>query len=263
MLFGRKKEAAKASQTRTPQRRTASERRRQYRRKNSPSSDLRIHMHVGQILHQGVVVDLSMFGCGVAFVREQNPRLSLGDVAEVTITSLQHGRVCTPARIVWARTTNDGGFRYGLEFISMGSLYAQMNSFYARLFNRRRAPRVKPPLDTRVACRLHWGGKELAGAVRELSATGASLDLTREAARGLVRGESIALRFKLSRGGPEISGLAEIKNRTEISEHVLLGVDFDHKQEGGFAAHLATIEQYVDERLAEVDRWEENWSKLA
>ncbi len=207
-------------------------------------------------------MDLSMFGCGVAFVRDQNPRLGLGDVAEVTVTSTHYGRICTPARVVWARTADEGGFRYGLEFISMGSLYAQMNSFYARLFNRRRAPRVKPPLDRRIACRILWGGREIAGSIREVSATGTSISLTKEAGRALHKNEVVNVCFKLPSSSEEIRGSGVVRNRSDLNDTILFGIEFDLKQEGGIAQHLGEIEAFVEDRLVDMERWESNWSKL-
>lgn len=234
-------------------------RRRSYRKRRSPHRVIEVYVITPSGVTQGEFLDLSVQGLGARFPIEHDPQLAADDVVELTIESPEHGRVMTPARTVYGQPDEERYIRYGFEFINIGNLYSQLDSFYARLFNRRGSERVRPSLDQSVPITLTWGRKELEAQVHEISATGAGLVLPMADAFRLQGVDEVGVRFRLPGLKDDFRGTARILNRKQSGGKVFLGVAFDLGEESALRPLQPRLERFVEERAREIDRWEQSW----
>ena len=250
MIFRRKAKA--------PAQATA-ERRQQYRKRQSKSCALTIVLQTPAGPVHGDFLDLSVQGAGARFPLEHDPCLQPGAVVELSITSLRHGEVRTPARVVYGQQDGERHLRYGFAFISLGDLYAQLDAFYSRLFNRRRSQRVRPALDRKIGFELAWRQQTLSAPVHEISATGVGLVLPQEEAFRLDGIDELAVRFRLPDVRDALAGRAWIRNRARSGARTFLGLEFDLAPGSGLARHEPALRSYVERRAAEIERWESSW----
>lgn len=235
-------------------------RRANYRKRQSKAYSLSVHLVTPSGVTAGEFLDLSMQGVGASFLVERDPRLVEGDVVELSIQSLSHGAVTTPARVVYGQPFEKRHVRYGFEFINAGNLYSQLDSFYARLFNRRKSMRVRPALDRKVHVGVTWGSHRIDAVVGEISATGVGLIMNEAQAAQLMGVERVGVVFRLPGLKHEFHGHAEILNRKATSERVYLGLAFDLEEPEGLILQQGMLEGFVDKRSAEMERWESSWS---
>jgi c-di-GMP-binding flagellar brake protein YcgR len=208
----------------------------------------------------GQFLDLSMGGVGAAFPRDKDPQWKQGDVVEVVVQSLSHGKVRSPARVVYSKGAEDRLVRYGFEFINAGDLYAQLDTFYERLFNRRSSMRVRPSLDRKVKLTLTCDGRTREGTIAEISATGVGLVLEPAQGEGLEGGQRVGVEFKLPGTREAFRGHARIVNVKATPERIVLGLAFDLDEAQGLAQQSQALEAFIDTRAAEMERWESSWS---
>lgn len=252
MFFKKKK------QTPTPQ--TRAEQRAQYRKRAAKSQALEAWLRAPKWDALAVeLVDLSLRGAGirVPFVHDRN--LKIDDVVEIAIGSMMRTEIVTAARIANVARDGESHVRYGLEFLNVNKLYAQLDSFYARHFNRRRHVRVLPSLERKVQARVRFGGEELTGNVFDISEQGLGLALTRDNAARLADIESFELVVKLPGIPTELSGKVHVKHRTALQNQSLIGLVFDEDAESGFVAARGELQSFVEKRAAEMSMWEKSW----
>ncbi len=235
------------------------ERRKQYRKGQVADGSIRFRLHTPSGDTQAEFIDISVHGAGARFLLEHDPHLQRDDVVELTIESRDHGKVTTPARVVYGQQDGQRHIRYGFEFINIGNLYSQLDSFYARLFNRRGSKRVRPALDSSVTMTLGWRSNITEAQVNEISATGAGVILPMAAAYQLQGIEEVRVSFRLPGLREQFRGSARILNRKTVSDKVLLGLAFDLEDEDGLAALVPRLQKFVDERAKEMERWESSW----
>jgi c-di-GMP-binding flagellar brake protein YcgR len=237
-----------------------SNRRKNYRKGQSPAYSLSVEVVTPSGPTAGEFLDLSVQGVGARFLLEHDPRLARGDVVELTIASLSHGKVKTPARVIYSQSSAPRHVRYGFEFINIGNLYSQLDNFYARLFNRRASIRVRPALDRKVRLRLSWKVNELEANVNEISTGGVGLIMNEADALRLKDVEEVGVAFRLPGVKLEFSGKARILNRKTAGERVFLGLAFDLTDPQGLVLQAAELQKFVEERTAEMERWEQSWT---
>lgn len=208
----------------------------------------------------GQFIDLSMGGVAAAFPRDKDPRWKVGDAVEVVVQSLSHGKVRSPARVVYAKGVEGRLVRYGFEFVNAGDLYAQLDTFYERLFNRRSSMRVRPSLDRKVKLTLTCEGRSREATIAEISATGVGLVLDPAQGAGLEADRRVAVEFKLPGAREALRGHARIVSAKATSERVVLGLAFDLHGSQGLGSQAAALEAFIDARAAEMARWESSWS---
>lgn len=208
----------------------------------------------------GQFLDLSMGGVGAAFARAKDPQWKVGEVVELVIQSLSHGKVQSPARVIYAKPVEDGRVRYGFAFLDSGDLYAQLDTFYSRLFNRRSSMRVRPSLDRKIKLTLSWPGGLAESTISEISATGVGLWVDEAAAQRLAEVERVGVEFRLPDMREGFRGHARIVNRTSAPGRTLLGLAFDLDEPEGLLQHAQALEAFIDARAAEMERWESSWS---
>lgn len=208
----------------------------------------------------GQFLDLSMGGVGAAFARQVDPKWKVGDVVELVVQSLSHGKVQSPARVVYSRSIDDRRVRYGFAFLDTGNLYAKLDTFYSRLFNRRSSMRVRPSLDRKVKLTLSWPGGLAESSISEISATGVGLLVDEAAARRLADVERVGIEFRLPGMREGFRGHARIVKCTSGAGRTLLGLAFDLDEAEGLSQNAVALEAFIDARAAEMERWESSWS---
>ena len=250
MLFGRNRKSD--SQKPAPR----EERRRKYRITKSKSHPVRVTLTFDGADVTCEFLDLTASGVGVRVMGNRDPNLRVGDVAELMLATLARDEVRSPARVVHIKRDPDLPTRYGFEFINVGNLYSQLDNFYARLFNRRRALRVRPALDKKLAFHLTWPGQELKASVFNISQTGVGLSLPPAEAQRLDGVDEVEVRFRLPGMTEDMVGRAYVKNRTTLTAQVIVGLLFDFESSDQLGGHKKTLDRYIADRMAEIAKWE-------
>lgn len=235
-------------------------RRRTYRKQQCKAYALSVVLLGSEGPLSGQFLDLSMGGVGAAFPLDRDPKLDEGDVVELVVQSLSHGKVQTPARVVYHRKIDGRRIRYGFEFVNAGNLYAQLDGFYARMFNRRSSMRVRPSLDRKVQLVLDAGGGARKATIAEISATGVGLVMSAEDAAGLSTGLRVSLEFRLPGTRDPFRGHAAIVNLRSTPERAVLGLAFDLEEPHGLGQKARALDAFISARAAEMERWESSWS---
>lgn len=248
MLFRRKPKSGESR----------AERRRQYRIPQSKKHPLSATLKRENESIQAEFVDVSVHGAGLRVTAERGAKLELGNVLEITVMSLSHGKVTTPGKLV--HKESDGKHtRLGFEFVNIGDLYSQLDAFYARIFNRRRAVRVRPELDRKLTVVMRWSGKEMKANVTNVSETGVGISLPAETATQIEGVEKVAIQFKLPGAAEDLQGHAFVRNKNAVSGQVVYGLMFDFDQPGSLTTRRAEIGAYVEKRAEEIAKWESSW----
>lgn len=238
------------------------ERRKQYRTGPARAHPLRVTLALeGERKLDGAFVDLSVRGVAARFHLAHDPALKPDDVVELTVSSAtRESEVRTPCRTVYSRQDGESHLRYGFEFINVGDLFAQLDAFYARHFNRRASVRVLPELDRRVPVALSWGASDAQGTLHDLSRTGLGLSISLEAASRLGKTKMVAVSLQLPGQAARIHGQAALRHRKNIASKVLLGLAFDLDSPAGMRRFQYQIQEYIERREKEIASWEAAWS---
>ena len=206
----------------------------------------------------GQVVDLSMTGVGVRVPGRRNTDLIGGDVYEVTIRSEVHAEVCTPAQLR-ATIEEEGGWRYGFEFVDVGDLYEQLDDFYVRYFNRRGAHRMRLLAQERIELTMEWDGGRRTVQVWDFSPTGVGFALSPQELPAIDEGARVGVRFRLPGVAEELVGRATLARVTLLADRFVLGLAFDLDEPGGLAQRRSDLDRFVQERT----RLRAAWNALA
>ena len=250
-------------------------RRRHYRTR--PSEDLGVaswmHLPSGERL-TCQVVDISGTGMAVKLPLDHDPVLAPGDVIELQVEASGHRPVKTPGEVVFSTQDGDRHIRYGFTYTNLGNLYAQLDDFYARLFNRRQGQRSAAVLDQRIPLRLSWSGFWLDAEIHDISEGGIGVVLDRREATLFQGVERISASFRLEsprtakRGAARdddelLEGHLEVVHRSERPElgGILVGLRFVFDEsDGGFGRHEDLIRSFVHRRNRRIEGWEGSWS---
>jgi hypothetical protein len=236
------------------------ERRRQYRIPQSKKHPLTATLKCDSEILHAEFLDVSVHGVGLKVTSERAARLTLGDVLELTVMSLSHGKVTTPGKLI--HMESDGkSTRLGFEFVNIGDLYSQLDAFYSRIFNRRRAVRVRPELDRKLTVVMRWPGKELTANVTNVSETGVGIALPVEHALELAKVDKVAIQFKLPGKGEPLHGAAFVRNKATVSGQLICGLMFDFDQQSSLATRRGEVGVYVEKRAEEIAKWESSWGE--
>ncbi|HVS17381.1 MAG TPA: PilZ domain-containing protein [Planctomycetota bacterium] len=235
-------------------------RRRTYRKRQCKAYALSVVLLRANGPLSGQFIDLSMGGVGAAFPVDRDPELAHGDVVELVVQSLSHGKVQTPARVVYNREVEGRRVRYGFEFVNAGNLYAQLDTFYARLFNRRSSMRVRPSLDRKVSLKLTTSGGRYEATIAEISSTGVGLVLAAEAGSQFEVGQRVGVEFQLPGTREPFRGHATLVSLRTTPERTVLGLAFDLDEPNGLAEKARALDAFISARAVEMERWESAWS---
>lgn len=203
----------------------------------------------------GMFHDLSISGASAKFDVSAN-KLIVGHVVILLIGSMTRtAKVIANARVMFNSETQ-GGRHCGFQFTEPKALNKQLDSFYGRFFNRRKAPRVGMPLDKRVAVQLFVTGTEVKAELVDLSAEGMQVRMKRAQAKTFDGANHLFLRMTLPGQQAEISGRAAILRRSQTNDTVTFGLAFDLLQERGISKHVAALHSWIVHRSHEISMWD-------
>lgn len=239
-----------------------SERRRQYRIPQSKKNPLTIALKVGQDVIPGELIDLSAHGVGLNVNRERAKALHIGDAIEVGISRLSHGKVITPAKLVYMASGSEKMQRLGVEFINIGNLYSQLDGLFARVFNRRSSNRVRPSLDRKLYVHVSWNGTSHKGTVVNISENGLGLTIPAAEAGDMLGTKEVSFSMRLPGEQTDIQGRATVRSVNVVADRVIVGLMFDFEN-SGMAQHRQAIVSYIERRVLEIEKWESSWADKA
>lgn len=203
---------------------------------------------------RGDCIDLSIGGAWVEFDADQDPRLHPGAVCTVQIRAESRtDGVRATCKVVTAQALDNERVRVGFQFTDRIELYAQLDEFYARRFNRRRHVRVPSDYNVRIPVQIAWHAGTLSATAQDISEGGLGAVLPSPKAKALARVKEVELAFRLPKERAEIVCRATIRSRTDFANTCLLGLEF--VPEGGIQAHLPAVRRCVETRLAAFEAW--------
>jgi c-di-GMP-binding flagellar brake protein YcgR len=214
-------------------------------------------------------MDVSAGGARLAFTPDCDPKFHENFEAELAFTSLVHeGQVRAPARLLRREEGEDGKVLYAFEFKDVTRLFEQVDPFFAKFFNRRRASRLRPALGARVPATLAipdggtpneavTNGATTEGgvdaALQDISLFGAGFTLTGDAAAALVEVERPRLTITVPGQEQNFVCHARRRHATARGSGFVLGYEFEDPQsEPG----VDSLRKYVAWREDEIQRWE-------
>lgn len=209
---------------------------------------------------EGDCIDLSIGGAGVEFDATHDPKLNLGDLCTLRLrANSRPDAMKATCRVAAVLPLDHGCIRVGFQFINRIELYAQLDEFYARYFNRRLHVRVPWEYDMRTPVRLEWKGGSLTAIAHDISERGLGITMPVEDAQALVKVTAVNVTIRLPKERNDLSCSATIKARTNFASNCLVGLEFS--PEGGIEAHLESVRRFIKKRLAAIQAWNASMSK--
>lgn len=203
--------------------------------------------------HPCEVLDLSLGGAAICFPAVKAPAICRGQEVTLEFQSMARERdVRAKAKIVVV-VADSVRVRCGMMFSETGALLEQLDAYHARLFNRRRFPRVLPDLRTKLALQLTWDGGSLEARAHDLSAGGIGIGLSREAAAELAGVEHVQVRFSIPGASEAWTVGARVACLRALSRGVMVGLEFT--EDGGITAYRPQLEAFVEDRINQISQW--------
>lgn len=203
--------------------------------------------------HPCEVMDLSLGGAAICFPAVKAPPICRGQEVTLEFQSMAREKdVRARARIVVV-VADSVRVRCGMMFTETGALLEQLDAYHARLFNRRRYPRVLPDLRAKLALHISWDGGSLEARAHDISAGGVGLGLSREAANELAGVARVEVRFRMPGSNEDWTVGARVACLRALSRGVMVGLEF--LEDGGIEPYRAQLEAFVEERINQISQW--------
>lgn len=187
------------------------------------------------------VDDLTIRGARIR-VPSQEPPLSVGAIVRLEVVGPTGTQIIVPARVV--RTEEEPVRAYGMMFLEPAAVEARLTPELARLFNRRRVPRIRPEGLQAV---VKGPNTRWAVTVRDLSIDAAALEADAPAPP-LADGDAVVVSLPL--GGPEpvrLAALLRTRPEGDDATRVVLAFDREARDEEARERLL----RYVESRLVD------------
>ena len=246
MIFRRKKKE------------TSAEQRRFYRRKQGKKHALSVKIKTPSgVPLAGDLIDVSAGGVAVAFSKNLDPRLESEEEIAVTFSDLAHGgSVVAQSRVLRLSRGNDGPV-YHMEFTATRELFAQLDGFYMKFFNRRRLNRALPALDTRIAGELQFGMGAMPIKINDITLDGFGVRLTEADGSMLNEIENLVAAFTLPGSATPIVWNARTVHLSPLVHGVGYGATFAPDESIEFEEERQVLQTFIEARLADMSRWDE------
>ncbi len=203
--------------------------------------------------HPCEVLDLSLGGAAICFPAVKAPAICRGQEVLLEFKSMaRENDVRAKAKIVVV-VADSVRVRCGMVFSETGTLLEQLDAYHARLFNRRRFPRVLPDLRTKLALTMTWEDGVLEARAHDISAGGLGLGLSREAANELAGIEFVQVRFTIPGTTEECNVRTRVACLRTLSRGVMVGLEF--LDDGGIEPYRARLEAFVEDRINQISQW--------
>lgn len=251
MLFRRKKKEKEVAGSAR-----GAEARRYYRRAPGKKHALSVKVRTSADRSvSGELVDLSAGGAAVLCPAGDIPGLGPGAPVSLRFSSLIHGKdVETAAQV--ARAPQQADAPWGFEFTDVPGLFQQLDTYFLKFFNRRRAIRVQPALDTKIVVRLQAPSGPLEGRLVNVSVDGLGVGVDPALAESLGAVEALDVEFTIPRVKVRIPWQAHRSHVSASSRGTVFGARFDPRPAEGLEDERSVLAEYVDARAAEMARWD-------
>lgn len=203
----------------------------------------------------GDCADVSVGGAGVLVPQSKSIGIVEGAKVRVSIQHVGRAKAIESDAIVVTVSNVGSLVRYGLRFASVAKIVEQVDSFYARWFNRRRSARVMPDFTTKISTSLRWSDGELQARVHDVSMGGVGILCTLDQVTGLKSGTRVELSMSLPGTPVPIACRARIVGIKTFTKNVLVGLEFEPN--GGIERYAAGLQRYIDERQRSIARFNE------
>ncbi len=201
----------------------------------------------------GECVDVSIGGAGVSLPRTKDLELVEGTKVRVRVHHMSRARGIEASAEVVTVAQIGSNVRYGLRFVDINEVIQQVDSFYARWFNRRRSPRVMPDFTTKVTGSVKWSDGELSARIHDISMGGVGVLATLEQVAPLKIKARVEISLKLPNSPLPIVCRARIVGMKAFTKNVLVGLEFEPN--GGIERYAVGLQRYVDERQAQITQF--------
>ncbi len=234
------------------------EQRRFYRRKQGKKHTLSVKLEVKDGAPvPGELIDVSAGGVAMTFADDIDPNLDTGETLTLAFSAMVHGgRVMAHAKVLNI-SRGESAPIYHLEFTDAHELFAQLDAFYLKFFNRRRLHRVRPALDTRLAGDLHFGMGTMAIKINDISLDGFGVRLSAANGSMLTDVKELDVAFKLPGTPTPIRWKARRMHITTLVHGVGFGTHFIPEQTPELSAQRQQLQNFTETRLADMLRWDQ------
>lgn len=246
--------------TRNRARKELRDAREQYRVHKQPTTSLEVTVTTADGRSAvGECIDLAVGGAGVAIARAKS--LEIVEGAKVKVRVQHTGRakgVEADAEVV--TISNVGGtVRYGLRFTNIAKVVEQIDSFYARWFNRRRSARVMPDFTQKVSSAIRWSEGELQARIHDISMGGVGVLTTLDQITSLRLKTTVELALTLPGTPLPIVCRARVVGLKTFTKNVLVGLEFEPN--GGIERYAAGLQRYIEERQRAIAKFNDAMSQ--
>jgi hypothetical protein len=155
-----------------------------------------------------------------------DPRIKPDQVGVIVVTSLRLPDVQLRARCASAHALENGGTRYGLQFLDEQELERQVTPDWRRWFSQRRQPRFTPQGELEARVSVQWRGGTAYARVVDVSTDGLGIEVEVEPARAIVlaRQVGLLLSFPGSQGVLRLNAL--VRGSKQGASGVRIGLEF-------------------------------------
>jgi c-di-GMP-binding flagellar brake protein YcgR len=212
----------------------------------------------GRVVH-GEVLDVAVGGAGIAIPQTKDLGVAEGASLRVVIRHFSRAKgVEVDAKLV---TISQVGatIRYGLRFEKISEVVRQVDSFYARWFNRRRSARVMPDFSTKVVTTVRWDGGQIQARVHDISTGGIGILTSADQIAGLKDKARVDVTLALPDNTTPIACRAKVAGIRSFTKNVLIGLEFEPG--GGIERYAAAVQRYVEDRQRSIAKYNETMSQ--
>ncbi|MBL8863090.1 MAG: PilZ domain-containing protein [Planctomycetes bacterium] len=203
----------------------------------------------------GQCSDVSVGGAGIVVPQSKDLQLVEGTKVRVRIKHFSRPKEVETEALVVTVSQVGATVRYGLRFPRISEVVKQIDSFYARWFNRRRSQRVMPDFTTKVPVKVRWEGGELQAKVHDISTGGVGILATADQLSGLVEKSRVEVTLTLPGSAATIACRARVAGLRAFTKNMLVGLEFEAN--GGIERYSVALQRYVDERQRSIAKFNE------
>ena len=203
----------------------------------------------------GGVVDLSLKGATVLFPVAQAPNFAVGESVTVDLHSAKASlRLVQVRATVQTRSELEDARRFGLTFSDPAVLRSKLCARLLRLFNQRKAFRVKPSESAPVDVRVCIEELEVVARLRDISSDGVGLLMDAESEARLSRVVNVIVKLQLPPDSRTLTFRASIRNRTrqDAEGAVHYGLRLEPSGTTDFSEQQTHVVNYVMDRKREL-----------
>lgn len=234
--------------------------REQYRVHKQPTASLEVTVTCddGRSV-MGECLDLAVGGAGVAIPQSKSLEIVEGTKVQVRVQHRGRAKGIDAAAEVVTISNVGGTVRYGLRFTNIAKVVEQIDSFYARWFNRRRSARVMPDFTTKVSSAIRWSDGELQARIHDISMGGVGVLTTLDQVATLRLKTTVELALTLPGAPLPIVCRARVVGLKTFTKNVLVGLEFEPN--GGIERYAAGLQKYIEERQRAIAKFNDAMSQ--